>query len=205
MKKSIVPLLLVGGLVSGCATKKYVGKEVGEVNKKVENLSGELEKTQDRVSTNEKRIDSVGQQATTAQSSADAAMTRAQSAEKEAKGHLIYTVTLSNDKVTFPFNKAELSDEAKAMIDETLGPYVSENRGVYFEIEGHTDSTGTPEVNQKIGYERAQAVRDYLYTKYNVALVRMSIISLGETQPVADNATKEGRAQNRRVVIKVLE
>jgi outer membrane protein OmpA-like peptidoglycan-associated protein len=132
-------------------------------------------------------------------------MTKAQEAEKAAKGKLIYAVTLSNDKVQFPFNKAEISDEAKAVIDQTVAPLVQANRGVYVEIEGHTDNVGDAAYNFKLGEERAMAVRDYLAKKDGIALSRLSVISYGEEKPVAENKTSDERAQNRRVVIRVLE
>jgi outer membrane protein OmpA-like peptidoglycan-associated protein len=200
---------MVGVAVSGCATKKYVGKEVGEVNKKVDNVSAELEKTQERVKRNEVRIDEVNQQSQTgiteAKGSAQQALVKATAAEKAAQGKLIYTVTLSNDKVTFPLNRAEVSDDAKKLIDEAIAQLKAENKGVYFEIEGHTDSTGPAEYNQKLGEDRAVAVRDYLHDQHGIALSRMQVISYGASKPVVDNKTKENRALNRRVVIKVLE
>ena len=209
MKNFILPILMVGVAVSGCATKKYVGKEVGEVNKKVDNVSAELEKTQERVKRNEVRIDEVNQQSqsgiTEAKGSAQQALVKATAAEKAAQGKLIYTVTLSNDKVTFPLNRAEVSDDAKKLIDEAIAQLKAENKGVYFEIEGHTDSTGPAEYNQKLGEDRAVAVRDYLHDQHGLALNRMQVISYGATKPVVDNKTKENRALNRRVVIKVLE
>ena len=207
MKKAI--LLTAVLAFAGCAKKSYVAREVGEVNKKVDAVSAEVEKTQQRVQQNEVRIDSVDKSAQAgigeAKGSATAAMSKAQDAERAAKGKLIYTVTLSNDKVRFPVNKAEISDEAKSMIDEAVEPLVKSNRGVYFEIEGHTDSTGDAAYNFKLGEERAMAVRDYIAKKYQVALNRLSVISYGEEKPVTDNKTKEDRAQNRRVVIRILE
>ncbi len=209
MKAFILPVVVAAVAVSGCATKKYVSKEVGEVNQKVDNLSTEVEKTQERVKRNEVRIDEVNQQSqagiTEAKGSAQQAMVKATEAEKAAKGKLIYTVTLSNDKVTFPLNRAEVSDDAKKVIDEAIGQLAQENKGVYFEIEGHTDSTGPSEYNAKLGEDRAMAVRNYLHDQHNIALNRMQVISYGETRPVVDNKTRENRAQNRRVVIKVLE
>jgi outer membrane protein OmpA-like peptidoglycan-associated protein len=200
---------VAGVALSGCATKTYVQREVGEVNKKVDNLSGEVEKTQQRVKENEVRIDKVDKDAQTgvaeAKGSAQQAMTKAAEAEKTAKGKLIYTVTLSNDKVTFPFNHAEISDEAKKIISDAIAPFKAENRGVYFEIEGHTDATGPADYNMKLGEERAMAVRDYLAKDQGIALSRISVISYGATKPVEDNKTREQRAQNRRVVIRVLE
>ncbi len=216
MKRIMLSLVVLSVSAGGCATKKYVSKGVGDVNEKVDNLSGEVEKTQQRVKAGETRLDSVDQQSKTgiaeakgsaveAKGSAAAALTKAQDAERAAKGKLLYTVTLSNDKVTFPLNRATISNDAKKMVDEAIAPIVAENKGVFFEIEGHTDATGEAVHNQKLGEERAMAVRTYLHDQHNIALSRMEIISYGETKPVADNKTRDGRAQNRRVVIRVLE
>ncbi len=209
MRTLIVPLLAASVALAGCAKKSFVQREVGEVNKKVDAVASEVEKTQQRVQQNEVRIDAVDKTAQSgiseAKGSAQAAMSKAQDAEKAAKGKLIYTVTLSNDKVRFPVNKAEISDEAKAMIDEAVAPLVQANRGVYFEIEGHTDSTGDAAYNFKLGEERALAVRDYIAKKHGIALSRLSVISYGEEKPVVDNKTRDDRAQNRRVVIRILE
>ena len=76
--------------------------------------------------------------------------------------------------------------------------------GAYFEIEGHTDNVGPKDVNQKLGLERANAVQKYLYDQYHIPLFRMNVISYGAEKPVAPNTTKDGRAQNRRVVIRVI-
>ena len=209
MRTVIVPLLAASVALAGCAKKSYVQREVGEVNKKVDAVAAEVEKTQQRVQQNEVRIDAVDKQAQAgigeAKGSAQAAMTKAQEAERAAKGKLIYTVTLSNDKVRFPVNKAEISDEAKAMIDEAVGPLVKENRGVWFEIEGHTDNTGDAAYNFRLGEERAMAVRDYIAKTHGIALNRLNVISYGEEKPVAENKTRDERAQNRRVVIRILE
>jgi outer membrane protein OmpA-like peptidoglycan-associated protein len=205
----ILPVVVASVAVSGCATKKYVSKEVGEVNQKVDNLSTEVEKTQERVKRNEVRIDEINQQSqagiSEAKGSAQAAMVKATDAERAAKGKLIYSVTLSNDKVTFPLNRAEVGEDAKKLVDEAIGQLAQENKGVFFEIEGHTDSTGPAEYNMKLGEDRATAVRNYLHDQHNIALNRMQVISYGATRPVVDNNTRDTRAQNRRVVIKVLE
>lgn len=201
-----VPVIVVLAIAAaGCATKGHVAKEVGSVNQKVDTLATEVEKTQERVKRNEVRIDETQAGVAEAKGSAQQAMTKAVDAEKAAKGKLIYTVTLSNDKVTFPISRSEVSDDAKKLIDEAIGPFKAENRGVFFEIEGHTDATGPDEYNQKLGEDRATAVRNYLHDQHGIALNRMQVISYGKTKPVADNKTKDGRAQNRRVVIKVLE
>lgn len=209
MRVMIVPLLAAGLAMAGCAKKSYVHREVGEVNQKVDAVSAEVEKTQERVRQNEVEIAKVGKESRAgiaeANASASAAMDKATDAEKAAKGKLVYSLTLSNDKVQFPFAKSELSDEAKALIDDTIGPLVQENAGVWFEVEGHTDGTGDESYNVLLGEERAMAVRDYLAKTHSIALSRLEVISYGEKEPVADNTTREGRAQNRRVVIRVLE
>jgi peptidoglycan-associated lipoprotein len=187
----IVPLLAAGVALAGCAKKSYVHREVGEVNQKVDAVSAEVEKTQERVHQNEVEIARVNDES--------------QAGIAEAKGSAAAALTVSNDKVQFPFNKAELSDEAKALIDDEIGPFVQENAGVWFEIEGHTDSTGDAGYNMLLGEERAMAVRDYLAKAHGIALSRLEVISYGEEEPAADNGTRDGRAQNRRVVIRVLE
>jgi outer membrane protein OmpA-like peptidoglycan-associated protein len=205
----ILPFVVASVAVSGCATKKYVSREVGEVNQKVDTMGVEMEKTQERVKRNEVRIDEVNSQAQSgigeAKGSAKQAMDRSTEALAAAKGKLIYTVTLSNDKVTFPLNRALVSDDAKKLVDEAIAQLKQENRGVYFEIEGHTDSTGPDVYNTKLGEERATAVRNYLHDEHGIALNRIQVISYGEAKPVVDNKSRPNRAQNRRVVIKVLE
>jgi outer membrane protein OmpA-like peptidoglycan-associated protein len=209
MRASILPFLMAGTLVSGCATKRYVTREVGEVDTKVDGLSGQMEATQERVKRNEQRIDETGARADAgireANGAAKQAMSKATDAEKAAKGKLIYEVTLSNDKVTFPRNQAEISDDARKVIDEAVEPLKAENKGVYFEIEGHTDSTGPQDFNRTLGEQRAVAVRNYLHDQVGIALNRMQVISYGASEPVVANDTSEHRAQNRRVVIKALE
>ena len=212
MRPILMPLVAVSVAtvaLSGCATKKYVGREVGEINQKVDTLSGEMEKTQERVKRNEVRIDDVDKQAqagiSDAKGSAQQALKRATEAERAAKGKLIYTVTLSNDKVTFPVNRAAVSTDARSLVDEAIAQLKAENRGVYFEIEGHTDSTGPETYNEKLGLDRATAVRNYMHDQLGIALNRLEVISYGETKPVVDNKTRDHRAQNRRVVINVLE
>ena len=209
MRTLIVPLLAASVALAGCAKKSYVTREVGEVNKKVDAVSAEVEKTQQRVQQNEVQIAAVDKSAQAgigeAKGSAQAAMTKAQEAERAAKGKLLYTLTLSNDEVRFPVNRAEISTEAKSLIDGAVAPLVQANRGVFLEIEGHTDNTGDAAYNRRLGEERAMAVRDYIAKNESVALSRLSVISYGEEKPVAGNKTVEERAQNRRVVIRVLE
>ncbi|HAR36286.1 MAG TPA: hypothetical protein DCR87_05170, partial [Acidobacteria bacterium] len=111
----------------------------------------------------------------------------------------------SNDEAKFAFNSAELSAEAKAAIDRFVQKLIEENKGVYLEIQGHTDNTGPEEVNIYLGQKRAEAVMMYLYKAHRIPLHRMSAVSYGSSKPVAENTTREGRAKNRRVEILVYE
>jgi outer membrane protein OmpA-like peptidoglycan-associated protein len=206
-------LLVVLALIiaPGCATKKYVSKEVGEVNQKVESLSDSVEANQERIKNaeselerHEGEINRVDSKADDAGRRADSAKDDAAAAMKVAKGKLLYEVTLSND-VSFGFGDAKLSDEAKAVIDELCQKIKADNRSLYLEIEGHTDNTGDETYNERLGLQRAEAVRAYIYEAHGIPLHRISVFSFGESQPIADNSTRDGRAQTRRVVIKVLE
>jgi outer membrane protein OmpA-like peptidoglycan-associated protein len=205
MTRAVALLAVVAVGAGGCATKKYVRSEVGEVNRKADSLSSDMEKTQERVRRNETRIDEVNADLQTGKAAANDALSKANDAQQAARGKLIYSVTLSDDQVKFPFDKSKLSDEAKARVDEALAPIVAANKGVYFEIEGHTDSVGPDSYNLKLGEMRAMAVRDYIHDHMGIALSRLEVVSYGETKPVTDNKTREERAENRRVVVKVLE
>jgi peptidoglycan-associated lipoprotein len=77
-------------------------------------------------------------------------------------------------------------------------------KGIFIEIEGHTDNVGTAAYNEHLGRERADVVKRYLYEQHQVPLHKINVISYGEEKPVAPNKTREGRGQNRRVVVRVL-
>jgi len=220
MKKLVIaaPILALAlGGTTACATKKMVRTQVGEVNGKVETLSKSVEETQERTRANEGRIaevdtkaqaagqraDQAGKRADEARAAADAVNARADSIERASK-RLVYEVTLSEDKGGFKFGKAAMPDEAKADIDQLVQQLKANPNGAYIEIEGHTDNTGSKDLNYKLGLERAEAVKRYLYEQHQVPLHKISVISYGEEKPIAPNKTKAGRAQNRRVVIKVL-
>jgi len=209
---------------SACATKGYVRNQVGQVSSKVDTLSQSLEETQERTKQNETRIGEVDSKAGAAQGAADranssataagenanrantaamAASAKAEEVDKASK-KIIYEVVLSEDSGNFKFGQAKLPDEAKAKIDEMINKVLADPKGSYFELEGHTDNVGAPEVNRSLGLQRAEAVKQYLYEQYHIPLHRINVISYGEDKPVSDNKTKDGRAQNRRVVIRVL-
>ena len=104
----------------------------------------------------------------------------------------------------FGFNATWLTPNARKAIDDLMASKKVDLTVAHFEIEGHTDNVGTPAANQKVALARADAVRRYLVFKYEVDEECVKVVGVGPDQPVADNDTDEGRAQNRRVVIKVL-
>ena len=197
-----VCLSVVGVLafVPGCATKKYVSGEVekssAQSEKHISDVESQVEQTQTRVNQPEQSLAELDK-------STKDAIARASEAGKIAQGKLNYAVVLSDDTAHFPVNGHELSDEAHQQLDEFVEKMKADDKNVYLEIQGHTDSTGNPSFNMRLGQERADAVRLYLNQK-GVALNRMSTISYGETQPIESNKTKIGRSKNRRVVIVVL-
>jgi outer membrane protein OmpA-like peptidoglycan-associated protein len=195
---------LLAVTTTGCATKKYVKGEVATVNQRVDGVQGQVEDAQTKLRDHDTRI--TRNEAATAEASQTAreALERAVAAGKLAEGKLLYETVLSDDKVKFGFDQATLSDEAKAALDAFAAGLKTENKNVYVEIQGHTDNVGGEAYNLKLGEQRATAVKDYL-AKAGIPLFRMETISYGETAPVADNGTREGRNQNRRVVLVVLQ
>jgi outer membrane protein OmpA-like peptidoglycan-associated protein len=214
-------LALTVAVAPACATKKFVRTEVGNVNSKVDTLTGTVEETQERTRKNEERIgqvdqkaESAGRSATEARAAADAAAGAAKEVDSRlgnrintveaASRKLVFEVTLSEDQGNFAFGKTELPDAAKMRLDEVIRQIKSDPKNVFFEIEGHTDNVGSPETNERIGMERAEAVKRYLYEQHQIPLHKINVISYGEEKPVAPNNKRDGRAQNRRVVVKVL-
>ena len=186
----VAAALVMGGLsVSGCATKDYVNKQVGQVDA--------------RVSDHDARLGQQQQQLGELDKTAKDALDRATAAGKLAEGKFQYALVLSDDSVKFPTNASALSPEAEQRLGEFAEKLKADNKNVYLEIQGHTDNKGAKAYNDELGEKRAEAVRKYL-SMHGVALNRMATISYGQDAPVAPNTTREGRAQNRRVVVMVL-
>lgn len=116
-----------------------------------------------------------------------------------------FTLVLSEGKSGFKFRSAMLSDEAKAKIDEMFTGDKVDLNNVRFEIEGYTDNLGPIELNHQVGLARANAVKQYLGEQYEIPADWITVVSYGMDKPVGDNSTPDGRARNRRVVIKVVD
>ena len=220
--KTVAAIGIVALLLSGCATKEYlheyVQAQLKPVNTRLDTLEGRAGTTDvaikataagldeatstlkvhaDRIAKNEAAIAQISK-------TAQEALERATAAGKLAEGKMAYEVVLSEDKVKFGTAKSALSKQAMAALDAFAAKVKGEGRGVYIEVQGHTDSIGSAAFNQKIGQQRADAVRLYLHVKGGIPLYRLAAISYGESMPVASNINRAGRAQNRRVVLVVL-
>jgi len=224
MRKTFLAITILTvsvALAPACASKGFVRDEVGGVNAKVDTLSTTLsstiEETQQRVGENETRISAVdqraeaaGQAAADARNVADGAAAAADDLDvrvevlDQTTRKLVYEVILSEDQGNFSSGGTELPDAAKARVDAVIAQIAANPQNIFFEVEGHTDSTGPAELNKRLGLARAEAVKTYLYEEHQVPLHKMNVISYGEEQPAAPNNTSEGRAQNRRVVLRVL-
>jgi peptidoglycan-associated lipoprotein len=191
----IKPAILISALAAsalslgGCATKDYVNEHVATVDAKVQATQSQVDQHQIHLS----QLD---------QTTKDA-LDRATAAGKLAEGKFLYSMVLSDDSVKFPVDRAKLSPEAQERLTAFADKLKEDNRNVYLEIQGHTDAKGPDSLNTRLGEERAEAVRLFM-NQHGVPLNRMATISYGKQDPVADNKTRTGRAQNRRVVMVVM-
>ena len=206
--------------VSGCATKKYVKNQTAPII----DHTGQLEQ---KTSENGRQIRDVDQRAQSgiqhAQGSADEANQSAQNATNQAS----QAQTAANDvahradsldevvkgldnykkvadvTVTFGFDKSILTADDKSQLD-SFANQLGSSRSYILEVTGGTDTTGPADYNYQLSQRRADAVVQYLASKYNIPAHRFYLIGIGKDQQVADDDTKEGRQKNRRVQIQLL-
>jgi outer membrane protein OmpA-like peptidoglycan-associated protein len=216
MLKVVTVAAVIAVVAPACATRGFVRTETAVVDAKIDTVAATVEETQERTLQNGERIGEVdqrameaGQAARMSQAAADGAAMAADAVgmrvdDIEAMaGRLIFEVTLSEDQGNFASGRNDLPDAARARIDQLIGQLSADGQNEFIEIEGHTDSTGGENYNLELGMERAEAVKRYLYEQHNVPLHKMNTFSYGEARPAAPNDTTQGRAQNRRVVIRV--
>ena len=209
--RQILTIALLAGAVaaSGCATKKYtrdyVAGEAQVINTRIDGVEEQVEQSQTRLAEHDQRIQQASTRATEASQTAREALERAQAAGQLAQGKLLYETVLTDEDVRFGFDRSNLSTEAQTALDDFATELKAEYNGVFIEIQGHTDGVGSERYNDQLGEARAEAVRRYLNKQHGFALNRMNVISYGEESPIADNANREGRAQNRRVALVVLQ
>ncbi len=212
-KKSlaVVAAVLVAamGLSTGCVSKKVFRKNVEETDTRFKSVETGLEENERRTTDlgrdTDTKISEVRGTANKAVEIGNKALGEAEEAKRLAKGKVLWTTTLSDDRVKFSFDQNTLPKDAAVMLDDLSQKVKTLDKTVYIEIEGHTDSIGSEDYNKMLGEKRAEAVRNSLAVKGGIPLHAMNVISYGESVPVAENNTPEGRAKNRRVVIRVLE
>lgn len=185
-----VLLALAAGLVliaaTGCATKGYVNKQIAESNGQTE-----------------ARIAGAQTTAEQANARAEEAYAKATLAERLAAGTLDYR-EVSIHEARFEFDDYEINDDARAALDDLATRLASYPRYV-LEIRGFCDATGPDRYNYRLGRERAESVERYLVTRHMVPPGRVAVLSFGEELPVADNDSFDGRSQNRRVQVRLLD
>jgi len=202
LRKATILLLLAIPFI-GCASKKYVTEELEKsevrTQTQVDELKTKIEETQTEIRDLAKdfnvKLDPL-EEAT--ENNAAKLVTL-----EESMGQVRFQTTLSDEKALFEPDSFELADEAKVTLDQFANMILAQDKFVFIEIQGHTDSLGTEKYNDYLSEHRASAVREFLYKTHDIPLHAMNIISFGSSKPVADNSTREGRRANRRVVLVV--
>ena len=214
---AVMSLAVAVSLGSACATKKYVRNRVNERVTPLENRAGELEETSRRntqdISRISREVEDVRLRAERAQQSAERAASSAEQANTRVSGveQSISDLRSSLDKYTvqktvsvqFKVARSELMPEAMSALDEIAGQ-IKDRNGFLLEIEGFASADGDTAYNDRLSQARSESVRRYLAERHSIPVFRMYILGFGESRPVADNTTLEGRTQNRRVEVRLL-
>ena len=206
--------------LSGCATKNYVKTQTAPLIDQTNELN-------DKTAANNRAIHDTDERAqsgiTKAQGAADSATQNAQGAQKAAgdaenaandavhRADSLASVVagldnykpIGNVSVTFGFDKSTLTKDDKEQLD-TFAATLANAKSYIVEVTGGTDSTGNADYNYALSQRRADAVVQYIASKYNIPAHRFYLIGIGKDKEVADNSTREGRAKNRRVDIRLL-
>lgn len=188
-------------LLSACATQDFVKESVAPVQASVDSLGTRVQAQDDSLKALDGRVQG---SAARIQALEQEAAARAQAAAKlPAPPGLLMSTVLTDDKIKFTSGRAELTEQAGRELDQLVAKLKADNQPVFVEIQGHTDNTGSDAGNQQLGLKRAEAVRLYL-ARAGLPLARMATISYGESAPLVDNNTREGRSTNRRVQLIVM-
>jgi len=222
MNRTSLVICLAASMVAtvGCSSKNYVKqqttplinktnelddltakntKDIKDVDARVQATLAEVNSKTDAV---EQKATTAGQNAAQAQQVADAANTRV--------GVLTNTVAnldnyhpVAETSVKFAFNKDNLTQKAKDALDQLAGGIAS-TKGYIIALEGGCDSVGPADYNYDLSQRRANSVIQYLASKYNVPAHKIYVIGLGKDKPVESNKTSAGRADNRRVDVRLM-
>jgi outer membrane protein OmpA-like peptidoglycan-associated protein len=207
-------------LASGCTTKNYVRNQTAPLVQKTNELDDQtaannrdihsvderaqagIQQAQNSANTAQQSAATATQAAGQAQNSAQEAVNRADSLASVVSGLDNYK-QVGDVSVTFGFDKSILTKDDKSQLDQLAGQ-LNSTKGYILEVTGGTDSTGSATYNYGLSQRRADAVVQYLASKYNIPPHKFYLIGIGKDQEVASNTTASGRAQNRRVRVQVL-
>jgi outer membrane protein OmpA-like peptidoglycan-associated protein len=222
MNRTSLTILLAVSMAAalGCTSKNYVKQQTTPLINKTNELDdmtaknskdikdvdaraqAGIQEVNAKTAEVDQKAQAAGQNATSAQQMADAANGRV--------GVLTNTVAnldnyrpVAETSVKFGFNRDNLTTEAKDALDQMAGS-ISTTKGYIITLEGSTDSVGSAEYNYDLSQRRANSVIQYLASKYNVPAHKIYVIGLGKDKPVESNKTKQGRAGNRRVDVRLM-
>jgi len=216
----VVALAMITAATIGCASKNYVRQQTTPLINKTNELDDITAKNSRDIKDVDSRAQAGIQQATAQAAAADqkaqAASQQADQAQTLANNATHRVDTLQNavanldnyrvvteTAVQFGFNKDTLTKEAKATLDQ-LATNIPSTKGYIIAVEGGTDSTGDADYNYALSQRRADAVIQYLASQHNVPAHKIYLIGLGKDKPVESNKTREGRAKNRRVDVRLM-
>jgi OmpA-OmpF porin, OOP family len=206
--------------ISGCATKNYVknqtapiithtgqlDNETAENNRQIHDVDDRAQAGIKQAQSSADTADQNAQNASKAASDADTAANdvaqRADSLDAVVKGLDNYK-QVADVSVTFGFDKSVLTADDRSQLDGFAGQ-LSSAKNYILEVTGGTDSTGPAQYNYDLSNRRADAVVQYLVTKYDIPAHRFYLIGIGKDQEVASNSTADGRKKNRRVEVQLL-
>jgi OOP family OmpA-OmpF porin len=206
--------------VTGCATKNYVknqtapiiqhtgqlDNETAENNRQIhdvdERAQAGVKQAQSSADTANQNADNATKAASDANSAANNVAQRADSLDAVVKGLDNYK-QVADVSVNFGFDKAVLTADDRQQLDG-FAAQLGSARNYILEVTGGTDSTGPAQYNYDLSNRRADAVVQYLVTKYNIPPRRFYLIGIGKDQAVAPNNTADGRKKNRRVQVQLL-
>lgn len=222
MNRTSLVVLLAGSMVAsvGCASKNYVRQETTPLINKTNELDdmtakntrdikdvdsraqAGIQQVQTKASEVDQKALAAGQQASQAQTLADTAVHRVDSLQNTVANLDNYRI-VTETAVHFGFNKDVLTKDGKQALDQ-LATDVPNTKGYIITVEGGTDSVGPADYNYDLSQRRADAVIQYLASQHNIPAHKIYLIGLGKDKPVESNNTREGRAKNRRVDVRLM-
>lgn len=213
-------LALIVAATVGCSTKNYVRQQTTPLINKTNELDdmtaknsrdikdvdaraqAGIQQVQAKAAEVDQKAQAAGQQAGQAQTMADNAVHRVDTLQNTV-ANLDNYHTVTETSVHFGFDKDTLTKDAKVALDQ-LANDVPNTKGYIITVEGGTDSTGPADYNYSLSERRADAVIQYLASQHNVPAYKIYLVGLGKDKPVDSNSTREGRAKNRRVDVRLM-